>query len=387
MYSQRPQLPFPIDSPDQSTMIDGLPNGLQARHLPPGLPREMEQFFGMIDGYTRLTLQDTAHNNVLRTFMYNEMSSNYFNNAAYDDLLLVVSLYSLYLLTNYNTVPPEELVAEAAVTLCSCLASINTQKYPELMGYVDPNIRQDISVQINKFNDITNMISASGRQQTPQPQIGYQPQPQGGYRQPQNYAQNRPINNGQRRDYRQAAPATQASPWQSPPNVSPQGGQTPWATTRTYGNAHNTNTSSRKLGKVHAKLPTPTTNEFDTGSPEPLAPVVQRTAQKPLQKYGFPESTLAKPKGPVSDFADVSQVSVNNDTLEQLRPIAIDSTQRKFAIDKYPNGLPKGTISTIYDDCDVLAYPAELSGLTRTPTDSQTHDLVYNTKTYTTFQQ
>lgn len=155
-------LPFDPNQPNQQAFIQGLPYSVPGRNPPNGFPAQLgPDAFRMMDGYLRYNLQEQAGRNPLRMFLFNQMSSNFYNNQFYEEMLISAGTFLELVMASgsYNTGNMEGAVKMVAEKMTSIYASINATQYPPLQQMVqDPNIVNSVNNTLNEFEQIKQQI-------------------------------------------------------------------------------------------------------------------------------------------------------------------------------------------------------------------------------------
>ena len=98
-------LPVSSQQPDGSMYIDGLPQNIP---ITPNIQPQTElqnQLAVMCTGYLLLHLQNNATQNQIRTFTFNFLSRNAYQNQDFSELLTLTIEYAEVLVAGYNTEP------------------------------------------------------------------------------------------------------------------------------------------------------------------------------------------------------------------------------------------------------------------------------------------
>lgn len=170
-------LPHPIDQVT-GPWFNGLPH--QIPFHPPNLPigGPMAQFVEPTMGMLLAELQANAQANPLRTFLFNQLSQNNYQNEEFANALMTVLEYA-ELLASGGMSNIEMAVNTAVKEVAAMLTAINVARYPALASTVtDPRAQRNVEELIAKFNQIGNQIDAfnSSRQAQSQPWPGQQSQ-------------------------------------------------------------------------------------------------------------------------------------------------------------------------------------------------------------------
>lgn len=175
-------LPFDANAPSQQFFIHGLPYSVPGRNPPNGFPMQLgPEAFKMLDGHLRHQLQEQAPRNPLRTFLFNQMASNMYNNQQYDELLVSAGGFlEMVLAANTHGNNVDSAAAMVAQKMTGIYASINAVTYQPLQQLVqDPNIVNSVNSTLGEFEQIKQQI-LQFQQRNQQPAWGGN---QGGYNQ------------------------------------------------------------------------------------------------------------------------------------------------------------------------------------------------------------
>ena len=202
MYNQS-ALPFDPINLDPAPSNQGTFN--MTSPMPHNFNPNMRELFPNIDGQNKAIVDDKADLNPLRGFLYNQLSSNGFNNPAYSQLLcMVADCAELYFATRKFGTDPGTVIWNAAENLVGIAASANLFEFPELANFIEPSLGTGAERNMAIFNSLKGEIAQFQQSRGAPPQhqqnsqystSSYQPtrQPQGqhfqgggqGYGQPQ----------------------------------------------------------------------------------------------------------------------------------------------------------------------------------------------------------
>ena len=130
------------------------------------------------------TVSQQAASNYVRTYLYNVISANNYNNREYQELCkLVLDIVAVELYTRRISMPEQINLATVVDDACSFYASTLAINNPQLFNVVDQNVRIGLQNNARELYNITNQISQLTAPASPpmrgyqQPQTVYQPQP------------------------------------------------------------------------------------------------------------------------------------------------------------------------------------------------------------------
>lgn len=97
-----------------------------------------------------------AADNPLRTFLYNQMSSNGWRNAEYREFIDIACVYAVMQLNAgaSRQMGAEKYLIELASLLVMCRAANNAKTYFELRNMIPPNLQGEIEKASNAFDDV-----------------------------------------------------------------------------------------------------------------------------------------------------------------------------------------------------------------------------------------
>lgn len=267
----------------------------------------MGQYGYYIDGMTRKTLQDNADKNVLRMFMFNVYSNNHYHNDAYMELLSHLGDFVEFSSCVQNR-DPMDLIPGCVGSMLKWKASKNTETFPELLGYVDQNMVNEIRSNCYEMDRVSRDVQNFFSQQNHQPQGGY------------------------------------GNNYNNPPPMNNQGGFRPIQQQGAYGNPHHNQQNNVRYG-----------GDGDWGSGG------KTVTENKLQESFSTDDGWGNGRSNVQFSQPVQQnVPVRSEPDQPSfppnpYPNNIDDFQWRFACMLYPDGLPEGTIIT--DDIDYILYP------------------------------
>ena len=182
-YRQAPAgLPVSAVTPNEAMYIHGLPQNVPFQP-PLDLNPQIQQFAPIITGVFLAELQNNASKNASRTFLFNILSQNSYQNNEFLDALQAAVDYSEFLMATQG-VPPEQAITKACAEVASIMASVQVRKYPQLETMLPQGGMQSVEQWLNHFNQMQQAI-VQYKQQASQVQQGGnwarpQPQQQGG---------------------------------------------------------------------------------------------------------------------------------------------------------------------------------------------------------------
>ena len=149
MYNQtQGQLPF---SHNQLQFQTGSYNVVPNIALDPHL----QQFAQMLQPMSQVLIEEIQNKcraNPLRTFLFNQMANNGFQNAEFASLVKSAIEYFAYLVRRGQIQNPQQGVYKAAQEMVMFIAANNARNYPPLRQFEDPN---KIQFVLNQFDGIT----------------------------------------------------------------------------------------------------------------------------------------------------------------------------------------------------------------------------------------
>ena len=225
-YRQAPAgLPVSATVPNDAMFIQGLPQNVP--FAPPvNASPQMQQLVPVATGFFLMELQNNAPKNASRTFLFNVLSQNGYQNNEFLEALQSVVDYAEFLIATQN-MPAEQAVPQAAAELASIMACIQVRKFPQLEQMLPQGGMQSVEQWLNHFNKIANALEQYKRQAQQQPQ--WPRQQQGGF--PGNQAQFGQQWGPQQMPQQQWGPQQAPQAQWGPPNQQRFGGgsqQSPW---------------------------------------------------------------------------------------------------------------------------------------------------------------
>ncbi len=184
MYNQQnfgqgygPQLPF---SPTQ-LQHQFLNLSLNTPPFVPNLPvdQQLAQYVPLISAAAAIEVQQKAQANPLRTFMFNEIAANGFQNDVFATLILTIVEYVQLLLMKRQAQNIEMAIQMAVPQIVELVCSMNMRKYPDLEQFLQPGMEQTLRANIAFFDQLGQEINAMRN-----PQRGMYAQPMMGTPQP-----------------------------------------------------------------------------------------------------------------------------------------------------------------------------------------------------------
>lgn len=184
---QASQLPYPtynlVMAPIQ--VQRGQPHSLPAVQY---LPQALQQYFPLIVTDCIDAIQSKAQTNPLRTFLFNQMCQNNFNNLEFTAFVEGVIRLVEMRMAQRAFPDVQQAIFNCAVFYAELNTAANVAKYSELLQGLDRDTVQGVQVVLQNLNQVTQEMQRffSGMQQN-------QPQPYGGAPQqqfnPQGYGQ------------------------------------------------------------------------------------------------------------------------------------------------------------------------------------------------------
>lgn len=166
MYNQASSLPVSSVEPNGQYWIQNLSSPLPFP-MPFQVPQQLQQTqYGIAVSLVE-ALQNNSRRNPLRCFLYNQMSSNGYQNAEFAGFLKHV-LEFFILLTSRN-MSPDQAGATAVNESCAMMAAIYAKRFPQLCSQLDHGALSEIDQRVNQFNNLRAEIDNLNRgQQYPQ---------------------------------------------------------------------------------------------------------------------------------------------------------------------------------------------------------------------------
>lgn len=194
MHHQQVNLPVDPHNVNRESFFQGLP------FTPPFIPPvqvdpRIQTLLPLITGGVLFELQTHAGRNVLRTFYYNLMAQNQFNNQGFLDLIRSTAEYTLYCILAHR-LNPELAVEKACSEMCSMLSSLQLRQYPTLQQWCTQGIVDGANVFIERMTqmvqEMQRVTQPNDIQNHPWNTVGPQ-NPNGGFMPTQNsnWANNR----------------------------------------------------------------------------------------------------------------------------------------------------------------------------------------------------
>lgn len=167
MQGQMPgQLPFPHNQLLYPTgNYNAVPNI--------GLEQHLQQFSQLLQPMSQVLIDEIQKNcrlNPLRTFLFNQMAANGFQNADFASLVKSSIEYFAYLVRRNQIQNPQQGVYKAAQEMIMFIAANNVRNFPALCQFEDP---QKIQFVLNQFDGVTQDMMRE-RQQGMYPGVNQQ---------------------------------------------------------------------------------------------------------------------------------------------------------------------------------------------------------------------
>lgn len=160
--NQGPSLPVPISPPNQQAMVGGLPYNPPFL-VPVNVAPQLQQAVNLITGYSMLEVQQNAGKNEIRSFYFNLVSRNNWNNPEFLDLVNGVAAYT-ELLINSNRMQIEQAVHTAAAELTSMLTCATVVDYQQHLGrFVQGNMANDLNQQMQKLDHLRAQLQQAAQ--------------------------------------------------------------------------------------------------------------------------------------------------------------------------------------------------------------------------------
>lgn len=212
---QPPQLPADPTRVNQGAFVQGVPNSLPI--APPFQPKNQNQaeLTPICTGLIMAELQHEAYKNPLRTFCFNLISGNNWNNPHFTEIIESVVEYAEMLILGHR-LDPQQAVSKAVKDVIPMFTALMVQRYPGLEQYIPAGGQQEIQRLLGELGQMAASIHAFKQGAQP-PQAA--PSPQGHYQQPQGYYQQPQQPQGYYQQPQQ--PQGYGQQWQQPrqPNV------------------------------------------------------------------------------------------------------------------------------------------------------------------------
>lgn len=182
MYSAQQGLPFSADAYQF--------NGVEVQPgRPPFIPqidvsRELANYLPWITAEAIIVIQDQAAKNNFRTFMFNQMAYNGYNNREFSTLIQMIHDLILMDLSQRRYASIEQAIPECVLSMCELWTMNNVRMFVELQKYLQPQARPAAERAWNDYDVVVNSLRSMFSQPAPmmqgRPGYGGQP-PQGGY--------------------------------------------------------------------------------------------------------------------------------------------------------------------------------------------------------------
>lgn len=159
-----PALPVSATQPDQQFFIQGLPGNIPFQ--PPYQPQNQVQndLFPMAIGLFLQQLQDNAGRNAPRTFAFNQMSQNAYQNAEFASALeSVVEFAEMLVMTRGYS--PQEAVGQATEEMARIISCMYAAQFPALMQMVPPGGEGQVQNDMQRGDQIRAAVEAYRRGQ------------------------------------------------------------------------------------------------------------------------------------------------------------------------------------------------------------------------------
>lgn len=182
MQVQSTALPDPRLPPNQQAMLPGLPYQCPLQ-VNVQLSPTMQQMLPMITGHAINAVQQNAARNPIRSFYFNILSRNNWNNVEVANLITGVSqLAEMYIL--YNRMTPDQAIAAAADKLAGWMTALLVQQYPQQLTPLLTQEQMNSTQQmLAEFAQVQQQIQQFTMSQSPQQMMQNGYQQHGGYQQ------------------------------------------------------------------------------------------------------------------------------------------------------------------------------------------------------------
>lgn len=177
-----------------------LPFSPQQLMVPPGQYRSVPQFqFDQFvqpvsNAYITLcdmlinTIQQTAQQSPLRTFMFNQMAQNGFQNNDFASLAKSSLDYLAFAAMNSRNANPQQIMQQTVSDMLNFMSAVNVRQFPALANYCNTNQVQQV---LQQFDNVSRQIAAAKSNMG-----SFGGNFGGGFNQPSQSFQSFPDNNG-----------------------------------------------------------------------------------------------------------------------------------------------------------------------------------------------
>jgi len=154
MSRSRSRLPVDPEFVDKGYFVRGLPERIPDRYIPNiQIPGAIERDLPLIAGVVLQELQADYGRHELRTFLYNMMAENEFDNKDYDQLVGSVAEAFFFFFEGERMEAPDALRKATQVVLRFTMA-LYVEKYPELDEYVDGKMDRELRDAMDDGRDL-----------------------------------------------------------------------------------------------------------------------------------------------------------------------------------------------------------------------------------------
>lgn len=169
-------LPFSPHHPNQQFFIQGLPNNVPFVPQMP-VPPAIAPYYQMLIGQALLVAQSHAGRTVQRTFFFNALSNNGYQNQEFTDLIQATVELADFIMGT-RRIDVHTAIKEAADTMNSVMSSNLTRKFPAIRQFMTPEQVTGAEGWIQHFGNLVREIQ-SWRQRAMQTtaSLGYQGNP------------------------------------------------------------------------------------------------------------------------------------------------------------------------------------------------------------------
>lgn len=129
------------------------------------IPNSMHQIYPMVVQILVNEIESHAQQNPLRTFLFNEMAGNSFQNPNFADLTQkTTELCDLALFVHGNRLPVPQILADVIGKMVRFRSVNNLQKYPHLIQALGPQVMQEAMPIIQEFNNFAAGLEMAANQ-------------------------------------------------------------------------------------------------------------------------------------------------------------------------------------------------------------------------------
>lgn len=151
-------LPFNPDMIDQHYWRDD-PWRSHEQLFDLGIPPHMQQFQDYVERALRVELQSQAHRSALRTFLYNQMSYNNYQNDDWFSLVMSCSeVADMYM--GAQRMSPDRAIPSAADRMIRIRIALNVQRYPALTQWMTQDQLRDSQVMAQDAAILSQEVEA-----------------------------------------------------------------------------------------------------------------------------------------------------------------------------------------------------------------------------------